>query len=903
MQGVTVEQVAAWLYEHRCPATLVELYSEWKTVHHEVHAPFLELAVACGPVDAVPASAGDVTSVALDEAVVDVLVAYGKQRGRAALWGAVKQATAQFASSESPLVEDEGADFLHHRSPSVPLASAVAEDQQSSLTGAVKRGTGSSQDVATGMLVPFHSRLQRAEEDLEKTLTVLSKGLPSLLSAVDPMRKDVLIPILGLAATLNRTKSSKAAARLQLLTLYTRPNREHRAAVAGAWAMTLRNVPSSVLEYDIVPELFNLVNARSTERHLLALECVMCVAPLLGTGQDALRKSICQGLLRPLSEDEARTVRCCVVQCVAELWPICPSETEESATSHVTVSDLLSCHVEIILRLGLHDTSGKVRRCALQSLRNHLLRPTCTPPLVALTRIVPLLLSCIERESAVLESGDTPMRKGASAIAVKSLDVVEGTVTENMLTLASLIEDALRHALDGAAGEDGGVAASVLDAYLRVVLPSAYALVLVSHEQDTLNTSICAVASALATVAPALRMDQWRQVRGSLEAFTTHGGSIDDRGDSKVWRGAGWRQRQLCFLFTFLTRVAGGTEVTGTSPSVGVDGITKEASTWLRAMLLVEVVEEGRAEVHEARRGQRGEAGGGGRAEEMQSAVVPWSEASARLDASATCLAWFATHVNDGSGSAAAVASMLWSLAESPEERQRRLAVTLVERVSGLPKDDKVRETSIWPPLLLLMNDAVYEVKEAAMRAALSMVKFVSTPEAQEKVMVIVLAMVEAEGCSSRLGVAFLRHWCSLLREMPAEPRESFLYPQLSNMVNQLSGTMRRMETKPATFTVAGRRGSLPPSEQRTLTEDALESVLAVLAAIPRCAVVTPQLVTKYLIPSIQLLGSLRSLPAQSRSQLLSITKEYTALLQSSKGARGKSSVFDRMRSELKKHF
>ncbi|RNF06600.1 hypothetical protein TraAM80_03870 [Trypanosoma rangeli] len=900
MQNVTVEEIAAWLCENRCPTTLLELYSEWKTVHHKAHVLFLELAAACAPVDKVPVGSEDVTSVALNEAVVDMLVAYGKQQGKAALREAVKQATAQVASSDLSLVDDEKDESRQRCPPSAPVASAVVEHQPSFLTEAVKRETGSSNDSGTNMMSPFHLRLQHAEESLEQTITVLSKGLPTLVSAVDPMQKDVLIPIISLAATLNRTKSAKAAARLQLLTLYSRPNREHRAAVAEAWAMTLRNLPSSVLEYDIVPELINLANAKSTERHILALDCVMCVAPLFGTGRHALRKSICQGLLRPLSEDEARAVRFHVVQCITELWPIYPNDAEEKETSHADVSDSLSCYVELILRLALHDVSGTVRRCALRSLRNQLLLPVCTPCFVALTQIVPLLISCLERESAVLECDDMPMRKGASTSAVKSLDVVESAVASNVLTLASLIEDVLRHALECVTGEKGGVATLLEEAYLRVVLPSAYALVMMSHEQGTSNVSICALASALATVVPALCTDRWCQVRNSLEAFITQG-SIGDCSSTEVWRSAGWRQRQLCFLFIFLTRLAGGTEAAGTLPSVDVDSIAKEASTWLREMLLVDVVDDERAKMHATNREQRGEAGDTERANELHSTVVQRSEASARLDACATCLVWFATRVDDGSGNAAAVSSMLWSFTESSEERQRMLAVALVERVSGLPMDDKVRETSIWPSLLLLMNDTVYEVKEAAMKATVSMVKFASTPAAQEKLMVTVVAIVEAEGCASRLGVAFLRHWCLLLREMPAEPRESFLYPQLANMINQLSDTMRRMEVRSAKFTVAGRGSSSPPSEQHKLTEDALASVLAVLETIPRCAVVTPQLVNKYLIPSIQLLGSLKSLPASSRSQLLSITKEYTALLDSSKGPRSTPNVLDRLRSELKK--
>ncbi|ESL06706.1 hypothetical protein TRSC58_05617 [Trypanosoma rangeli SC58] len=901
MQNVTAEEVAAWLRENRCPTTLLELYSEWKTVHHETHVSFLELAAACAPADKVLVGAADVTSVALDEAVVDMLVAYGKRQGKAALWKAVKQATAQVVSSNLPLVDDEKDESLQRCSPSAPVTSTVVGDQPSFLTEAVKRETGSSNDSGTNMMSPFHSRLQHAEENLEQTITVLSKGLPTLVSVVDPMRKDVLIPIISLAATLSRTKSAKAAARLQLLTLYSRPNREHRAAVAEAWSMTLRNLPSSVLEYDIVPELINLANAKSTERHILALDCVMCVASLFGARRHALRKSICQGLLQPLSEDETRAVRCHVVQCIAELWPIYPNDAEEKETSHADVSDSLLCYVQLILRLALHDVSGTVRRCALRSLHNQLLLPVCTPCFVALTRIVPLLISCLKMESAVLQCDDMLLRKGASTSAVKNLDAVESAVSGNVLTVASLIEDVIRHALEYVAGEKGGVATSVWKAYLHVVLPSAYDLVLVSHEQGTSNVSICALASALATRVSALCADQWCQVRNSLEAFTTQG-STGDSGGTEVWRSAGWRQRQLCFLFIFLTRVAGGTEAAGTLPSVDVNSIAREASTWLREMLLVDVVDDERAEMHVTNQERRGEAGVAERAKELHGTVVQRSEASARLDACATCLVWFATSVDDGSGNAAAVSSMLWSFTESSEEKQRMLAVALVERVSGLPKDDKVRETSIWPPLLVLMNDTVYEVKEAAMKATLSMVKFVSTPAAQEKLMTTVLATVEAEGCASRLGVAFLRHWCLLLREMPAEPRESFMYPQLANMINQLSDTMRRMDVKSAPFTVAGGRGSSPPSGQHKLTEDALASVLAVLEAIPRCAVVTPQLVNKYLIPSIQLLGSLKSLPASSRSQLLSITKEYTALLASSKGPRGTSSVFDRMRSELKKH-
>ncbi|RNF16362.1 hypothetical protein TcG_06431 [Trypanosoma cruzi] len=908
MQANAVEQVAMWLCENRCPTTLVELYHEWKTVHNEVHARFLELAAACTSFDNLPGVAEDDTGAALEGAVTDMLVAYGKQRGGAALWRTVKKARKQLSSLDAaPVGNDEGDSHLL-LSPLAPVATTVGEEKQTLLTESPRHGISvisshGGSGGGDGMGAPFHLQLQHLEEKLEQTIAVLSKGLPTLVSAVDPMRKDVLIPIIGLTATLHSTKANKAASRLQLLTLYTRPNREHRAAVAEAWAVTLRNVPSSVLEYDIVPELYNLANARSTEKHILALDCVMCLAPLLGVGYHALRKSICQGLLRPLSEDEARTVRWHVVQSIAELWPICPSDMGEKNTSHDTATDSLLCYAELILRLGLYDSSGAVRRFALQSLRNHLLLPACTPFPVVLTRILPLFLSFLERESAVMDCVETPIRKGSNARVSKNVDVVEETVARNTLILARLIEDAIGNALKDTAGGNGGVETFVLNAYLHVVMPSAYAMVLVSQEQDTLQASICAVASALALLVTALRMDQWVRVRNSLEMFIAER-RVRDHSDSDVRRSAGWRERQLCFLFAFLTSVSGGKETVEKTPQAEFSSIMKDASTWLRELLLLEATEDGRHEAHEQMRGKRGEAGEFIHAEESKCDGAKRSEASARLDACANCLLWFATHVDDEDGNAAVVSSVLWSFAKSNEERQRMLAITLVERMSGLPKNDRARETSIWPPLLLLMSDTVYAVKEAAVKAALSMVKCLGTPAAHEKVMTAVFTTVETEGCASRLGVAFLRHWCSLMHVMPAEPRESFLYPQLVTMIGQLTDTIRRMEGKAATVTALGRRGSQPlPTEEHKLIEDALESVLTVLAAIPRCAVVTPQLVNKYLIPSIRLLVSLKSLPASSRSQLLSITKEYTVLLESSKGLRGTPSVFDRMRSGWKRQF
>ncbi|EKF29054.1 hypothetical protein MOQ_007177 [Trypanosoma cruzi marinkellei] len=909
MQANAVEQVAMWLCENRCPTTLVELYHEWKTVHNEVHTRFLELAAACTSFDNVPGTAEDNTGAALEGAVADMLVVYGKQRGEAALWRTVKKARKQLLSLDAAPVGDDEGDSDLRLSPLTPMPTTVGEEKQTLLTETLRHGIGvissstSHGDGGGGMGVPFQLQLQHLEEKLEQTIAVLSKGLPTLVSAVDPMRKDVLIPIIGLTATLHGTKANKAAARLQLLTLYTRPNREHRAAVAEAWAMTLRNVPSSVLEYDIVPELYNLANARSTEKHILALDCVMCLAPLLGVGYHALRKSICQGLLRPLSEDEARTVRWHVVRCIAELWPICASDMGEKNTSHDTTTDSLLCYAELILRLGLHDSSGTVRRFALQSLRNDLLLPACTPCPVVLTCILPLFLSFLERESAVMDCDERPIRKGSNATASKNVDVVEEAVARNTLILAGLIKDAIGNALKGTAGGNGGVETFVLDAYLHVVLPSAYAMVLVSQEQGTLQASICAVASALALVVTELRMGQWVQVRNSLEMFTAQG-CVRDRSDSDVRRSVGWRERQLCFLFAFLTSVSGGKETAGKTPKADFSCIVNDATTWLHELLFLEVMEDGREEAHEPIWRKKGETGEVIHAEEAKGDGAKRSEASARLDACANCLLWFATHVDEEGGNAAVVSSVLWSFANSNEERQRLLAIALVERMSGLPKDDRARETHIWPPLLFLISDTVYAVKEAAVKAALSMVKCLSTPAAHEKVMTAVFTTVEKEGCASRLGVAFLRHWCSLMHVMPAEPRESFLYPQLVTMIGQLTDTIRRIEGKATTVTALGRRGSQPPpTEEQKLIEDALESVLAVLAAIPRCAVVTPQLVNKYLIPSIRLLVSLKSLPASSRSQLLSITKEYTLLLESSKGLHGSPSVFDRIRSGWRKQF
>ncbi|KEG15507.1 hypothetical protein DQ04_00051020 [Trypanosoma grayi] len=857
MQSLTIDQVIAWLNGHRCPATAVELCRELALCGEIPPGRLASLeheAVAASDAD------GSNTDAALEQTVVDVLVAYKRQKGIAAVARAAEMALGQIPQAEGP-VEKE---------PSVPAV---------------------SNQVLQG-------KPQQAEVELNKVLAVLAERLPTLVRVVDPMQKDVLIPLICAAATASVNKAERAAARLLLLTLYTRPNREHRVAVAEAWAKTMQHAPVSVRQNDIVPELFNLANAKTTERRILALKCIEYVAPFLGGGT-ALRKSICEGLLWPLCEDESRTVRCHVVQSLVGIWPIIPEDVsgDDSSSNSEDVSsgteECLALYMELIMHLVLHDTSSSVQRHALQSLRGSLFSKR-VPCRVLLVRIVPLLLSFIERELAATDCGDSlvqatpaPTNVAAAAVVVKKREVVEVAAAKNTLLLASLIADALRYACQVVA-DDEGLAPTVFDAYLHVVLPSAHTLVLTCREHDALDTSICAVASALAIMVPALQMPHWKCVRSLLEMFVD--GREVPSGAVDVPCGSGWRRRELCFFFAFLTCVVGVKSNAVTDATGVLSAISDEAAALMRENVTGQrtVKEEVEAKMTRV-------------AEFAPAADV--DDASLRLEACASSLACLITCVEVSQGNAAAVSTVLWSLTESADEQQRMLAVALIVRLSGLPKDDQVRALYMWPPLLLLMNDSAYAVKEAAVKAAVTMVTFISTPLEQEKVLKAALATVEAAGCPSSLSVALLQHWSSLMREMPAEPRENFLYPQLSMMIGQLSEALDRREGKSGTTIAMVAGGGPIPGAGRKATEDTLQAVLAILAAIPHCAVVTPQLVKKYLLPGIQLLASVPSLPPSSRSQLLSIAKEYNTLLGSSKGLQSTSGLFGRMREELKKRF
>ncbi|ORC91344.1 uncharacterized protein TM35_000063490 [Trypanosoma theileri] len=1108
MQITTLEQVAAWLRENNCPMTSMELYYEWRNVHHESYQPFLDIAVAAAEEEeekekeekkthqiSLSLSLSSNTfstqqregivkdtedsNTLMEQALVDLLIKYGEEKGITAMSRAVKKAAIQLQQDHSSHSQEGSS---HHTSIGTGIstitnttitmnsrANRMSIHNDQSTLGTQRLGDSSplgkennnNNSNSNNVITILEQKLHQIEDERTNTTNILSERLPMLIRVVDPMQKDILIPLISLNATLSNTTAGKAASRLLLLTLYTRPNREHRAIVSEAWARALKDDSSSLSENEIVPELFNLANAKSVERRILALSCLDAVAPYL-TNSPSQRRSICQGLLFPLSKDESRTVRCHVVQCLVDVWPKISDndnslefdkkqQQQEENNNNNNKDDeevdlCLSYFVELLLHLALHDSSLTVQGRAFQSLRSQLLS-SHVPRRLLLTRIIPLLLSFLERESYVagtmesslqslpLGSKTTPVTAntptpttptptsspGTAGIVGKKTDTVVTVSIKNTLVLASLIGDILRYAREG--GEDDnedknkttssgdGVMPSVFEAYLRVVLPSTCALILCSLDQETTDTSICAVASALAVMIPALRLSQWKRVRALLGLTLTEAlqivrsGNMDDNTTTTTIRTPtissnsttaalpiissisgfynnssnnpttttttttttnnnnsvsgftpgrpvagvsitsrrdilcrdGWRRRQMCFLFAFLTCVAGGKDANGKAVSIDAATIAKDAALLLRETLMMakeecdKMIHGGRQEkkgksIHTSEREdqeiyyeheqpQKEKEKGDDDDEMMIMRMMMMMESKgtdpcACLDACATSLACLASYVDNTHGSAAAVSSLLCSLAESSNEKQRLLAVVLVSRVSGLPKDDHVREVYIWPPLLTLMNDTVYTVQEAAVMAAVSMVTVITTAATQEKVLRTALATVEAAGCPSKLAVAFLRHWCSLMRVMPAEPQENLMYPQLAIMIDHLKNVLCKSTSTPSLSSPSSSSSS--PSSLKgvqtsimnsKVTEDTLQAVLDVLAAIPHSAVVTPQLVKRYLIPRIQLLTSVPTLNASSRSQLVSIAKEYDAVMGSGRGMQGATNFFGRVRDEFKKRF
>ncbi|GET93625.1 hypothetical protein, conserved [Leishmania tarentolae] len=348
-------------------------------------------------------------------------------------------------------------------------------------------------------------RERQLEAQIKQTVAMISERLQTLASWLDPTRKGILLPLLRTVALLGSSGTVRAAARHMMLTLYKRPMREYRIAIVQEWLRVAKEAPSRTLEQVLIPELYTLVNAQALERRLLALDCTAAVAPLLRHSPQ-VRYSLCQGLLRPLSEDDTSAVRRELPHCISLLWgdttttgtmatmnsppsagtmsrpnvggrlPL-PTNAVHSSKAHTSddglpgasSAALSSTQKTFFMELLVHlatDSSSQTVRQAAQTQLCEVLYPVFLRDGVLLTQFVPLLLTVMEMEAmqCLLRKGpDRSFRGGAasgtinaSAKAAAIGEKHEGATDEssasaaaalslnNVITLIQLLHAALR---------------------------------------------------------------------------------------------------------------------------------------------------------------------------------------------------------------------------------------------------------------------------------------------------------------------------------------------------------------------------------------------------------------------------------------------------------------------------
>ncbi|KAI5691584.1 hypothetical protein MNV84_08308 [Leishmania braziliensis] len=353
--------------------------------------------------------------------------------------------------------------------------------------------------------VQLRTRERELDGQVKQIVAIIAERLQTLTSSVDPMRKDILLPLLRTVAVLGSSGTVRAAARHMILTLYKRPMMEHRMAIVQEWLRVAQEASSRTLEQELIPELYTLVNAQVFERRLLALDCAAAVAPMLRRSPQ-VRYSLCQGLLRPLCEDDTSAVRRELPRCLSLLWgdattndttaTMDPSASA-GAVSRSTVegglpSDTSAVHsavtrtsadrlsgastvslsltqktffMELLVHLATDSSSRTVRQAA-QTQLCEVLYPVFLRDGVLLTQFVPLLLTFIEmeaRQQLLLKGPDkgngNTAGLGASNASAKAAAVGEsqkGVSDEsntsaaaalslsNVMTLAQLLHAALR---------------------------------------------------------------------------------------------------------------------------------------------------------------------------------------------------------------------------------------------------------------------------------------------------------------------------------------------------------------------------------------------------------------------------------------------------------------------------
>ncbi|KPI84834.1 hypothetical protein ABL78_6118 [Leptomonas seymouri] len=343
----------------------------------------------------------------------------------------------------------------------------------------------------------LRARERELDTQLKQAVTIIAERLQALVTSIDPMRKDILLPFLRIVAVFGSSSSVRAAARHMMLTLYKRPIVEHRLAILQEWLRIARESPSRSLEQELIPELYSLVNAQAFERRLLALDCAAAAAPLL-LRSPQVRYSLCQGLLRPLCEDDTSAVRRELPRCLSLLWGDLGSNSagnvlNDAGGGGLTLSDsggaastfvltsaaaagnmltatntaatcLLSpSQQSFVMELLVHlatDTNSRSVRQAAQTQLCEVLYPVFLRDGVLLTQFVPLLLTVVSMEASQMllqrkpntrTSGSggesTTLATGStrdSAANEAATAVASALSLNNVMTLVQLLHAALR---------------------------------------------------------------------------------------------------------------------------------------------------------------------------------------------------------------------------------------------------------------------------------------------------------------------------------------------------------------------------------------------------------------------------------------------------------------------------
>ncbi|EPY23547.1 hypothetical protein STCU_04814 [Strigomonas culicis] len=865
---LSLETVTKWLAKEGYALTALELYKEVKETKGEVYAPLLTVVEQT-------ISGGDGAPCVLNEPATDSDISEVDRSDDARL---LREALALFKQTK-------GTDAF-----------------KALLKGLHECDASDGDPLTVQQLRQQHTEL---ESKFQLTVRSMAERLPILVHSVDPSQKEVLLPLMRLVAIFSSTHAGRTAARQHMLGLFKRPTRSNRAAIAEEWVRVAQTASSHHMQQEIIPELYSLVNARAVERRLLAVDCVMALSPLVKDAHKT-RRQLSQGLLRQLSEDESSAVRCEVPACLSALW-VEPSRLTKDGVDDVaerfSQEDFM-----LILRLAIDPYSNSVRIAAQTQLRE-IVYPRCLEKHILLRRCVPLILSLLADEMTplIVSGGDAAPREGANWTSSENTIVLAHT---NVVTLVQLAHDALsciksellnnREQLSDE--EEGEYIQLVGHFYTEVILPSIYSLLLPAllqllptTRQDTrLMESLSGLVVSVASIVPLLNDALWQRIKTFLCASVsirreenetsllfreviaaTENTILKDKVES-----ADLLSCTLFIFYIFLIRIAGQQTAFlegKRNTSVFANRIGTESTTMMTDTFVT------------------------------KAAVSTLVDTDARLSICGRAMASLGSMAFDNDNVAAGIMAVLWSCADSSDITQRMHAITLVTRTCSYASDSAVKTTFVCPPLLSLLKDKEPSVQEMTVKAFLSVGVFMTDTASQEKILRPALSFVESLSCTSNVTTACLHQWETLLARMPAEPRETFLYPQLGALMQKL--IEEGLKERSGTSTPVHMPGRHPEGGTTDRWELTLVALMQLLEMNLRCAVVTPVLVSKYLIPGMRRINSEESLfgtiPTSLRTRWLRLQKAYDVFIEKNSGitAQHATNLIHMVREELKKHF